>query len=379
MRILYLIMLYNGDINGGHTYKMATVQIIRDIVGYENLDIVLSELDTSEWNANVVLRLKSYQGNLSKFRNLLQGNITQISNKDIKMIVELINKNKYDMVIFGNSETGRLIKTIKNKCNVKTLTLYNDIVTDVINKKKKNNFDIKYLPIWNNEIKAEKIDSQLTDYIITLHERDGSLLKKYLHREADAYLPIILEDKYKESNQLYKNRNELSLLFVGAYTWNVNVIAVKWFCEEVLSQLEEYNIVFNVAGYKMEQLKKEEWTKKYRKLNIIGTVDDLSQVYNEADVVVLPIISGAGMKVKTAEALMYGKRVLGTKEALVGYDEISNCECNSGEEFKNRIVELYQQEFGKFFIDNRKYFENNFSVKGTKEKMKNILNEISNK
>ena len=267
-------MLYNGDINGGHTYKMATVQIIRDIVGYENLDIVLSELDTSEWNANVVLRLKSYQGNLSKFRNLLQGNITQISNKDIKMIVELINKNKYDMVIFGNSETGRLIKTIKNKCNVKTLTLYNDIVTDVINKKKKNNFDIKYLPIWNNEIKAEKIDSQLTDYIITLHERDGSLLKKYLHREADAYLPIILEDKYKESNQLYKNRNELSLLFVGAYTWNVNVIAVKWFCEEVLSQLEEYNIVFNVAGYKMEQLKKEEWTKKYRKLNIIGTVDD---------------------------------------------------------------------------------------------------------
>ena len=118
---------------------------------------------------------------------------------------------------------------------------------------------------------------------------------------------------------------------------------------------------------------------RYRKLNIIGTVDDLSQVYNEADVVVLPIISGAGMKVKTAEALMYGKRVLGTKEALVGYDEISNCECNSGEEFKNRIVELYQQEFGKFFIDNRKYFENNFSVKGTKEKMKNILNEISNK
>ena len=177
----------------------------------------MSELDTSEWNANVVLRLKSYQGILSKLRNLLQGNITQISNKDIKMVVNLINKKKYDLVIFGNSETGRLIKIIKNKCNVKTLTLYNDIITDVINEKKKDNFDIKYLPIWNNEIKAEKIDSQLTDYIITLHERDGSLLKKYLHRDADAYLPIILEDKYKENVKLYKNKNELRLLFVGAY------------------------------------------------------------------------------------------------------------------------------------------------------------------
>lgn len=379
MKILYLIMQYNGEINGGHTYKMTTVKIIRDIVGYENLDIVLSELDESEWNANVVLRLKNYKGSFSKFRNVLQGNITQISNKDIKTIIELINKNGYDLVVFGSSETGKLIKTIKNKCNVKTLTWYHDIITDVINKKMKNSLDLKYLPIWHNEIRAEKIDAQLTDYIIALHERDGKLLKKYLKRNANAFVPIILEDNYKREPELYKKENELNMLFVGAYTWKANVIAVKWFCENVLSQLQEYNIVFNVAGYKMEQLKNEEWTENYIKLNIIGTVSDLSQIYNSADVVVLPIIVGSGMKVKTAEALMYGKRVLGTREALVGYDQIKDCECNTADEFKNNIMKLYEKKFEKFYMKNRVYYENNFSIIATRSKIKKILEEISNK
>lgn len=35
---------------------------------------------------------------------------------------------------------------------------------------------------------------------------------------------------------------------------------------------------------------------------------------------VMPIFSGSGMKVKTAEALMYGKFLIGTKEAFEGYE-----------------------------------------------------------
>ena len=49
MKILYLICLYNGEINGGHTYRMATVKALLNVVGDGNLDIILSELDTSDW------------------------------------------------------------------------------------------------------------------------------------------------------------------------------------------------------------------------------------------------------------------------------------------------------------------------------------------
>ena len=103
MKILYLILLYNGEINGGHTYRMATAKALKNLIGYENLDIVLSELDTSDWGCNVVMRMKSYSSGKEKLRNLLEGNITQRSNKDIDEIVNLINKNQYDIVLFGSS------------------------------------------------------------------------------------------------------------------------------------------------------------------------------------------------------------------------------------------------------------------------------------
>lgn len=42
-------------------------------------------------------------------------------------------------------------------------------------------------------------------------------------------------------------------------------------------------------------------------------------IYN-ADFLIAPIFEGSGMKLKTAEALMYGKTVFGTTEAFEGYD-----------------------------------------------------------
>ena len=53
-------------------------------------------------------------------------------------------------------------------------------------------------------------------------------------------------------------------------------------------------------------------------------------------VVIAPIFDGSGMKTKVAEALMYGKRIIGTREAFSGYEDIAEevgWVCNTKEEF----------------------------------------------
>lgn len=72
---------------------MATAKALKNLIGYENLDIVLSELDTSDWGCNVVMRMKSYSSGKEKLRNLLEGSITQRSNKDIDEIVNTKRTN----------------------------------------------------------------------------------------------------------------------------------------------------------------------------------------------------------------------------------------------------------------------------------------------
>lgn len=376
MKILYLILLYNGEINGGHTYRMATAAALREVVGYENLDIVLSELDMSDWGCHVVMRMKSYGTAYEKLRNLIQGNISQRSNRDIDQIVDLINKNNYDVIFFGSSETGKLIQEVKMRCNnIKTVTWYHDIVADVIERKKKNEYNWKMLPVWNAEKRAEGMDANLTDIPIVLHQRDADLLFKYWGRRTETFIPIALEDKFN-SNLVKSSENgshTLQLLFVGAYNWSVNVEAVKWFCENVMTKLTGYDVRFNIAGFKMENLFKDGWVQNHSNVTVLGTVDDLASTYSQVDVVVGPILTGSGMKVKTAEALMHGKEVIGTEEALVGYEELKSQVCHSAEDFVDRIKEYCREKPERFNPINRRAYEENYSVEGIRNRLREVL------
>ena len=233
------------------------------------------------------------------------------------------------------------------------------------------------LPIWNTEKKAEGTDARLTDVPIVLHRRDAELLQKYWGRKTDVFIPIALEDKfvpYDYSAESEKNE-KLQLLFVGAYNWSVNVEAAKWFCENVMSKLNDYAVQFNIAGFQMENLLKDGWVGQYKNVKVLGTVDDLAETYKKADVVVEPILTGSGMKVKTAEALMHGKEVIGTQEALVGYDELSNKVCETAEDFISTIIRYSTNRPARFVPLNRLAYEENYSIKGIENKLRYAISK----
>ena len=200
------------------------------------------------------------------------------------------------------------------------------------------------------------------------------MLNKYYGISTDYELPIVINDFYQEGKHVKSLSKKI--LFVGAY-YAPNNNGLIWFIDNVIPNIKE-DIELQVVGKNMEKIKDEV---NSNKVNIIGSVDDLSAYYKESDFVIEPIFQGAGMKVKTAEAMMFGKVILGTEEALEGYkNEINNrklmvFECNTADEFSKTINDIYDGKIKieKFNKDIRENYIENYSQESAKKMLENIL------
>jgi len=188
------------------------------------------------------------------------------------------------------------------------------------------------------------------DKIITLNDRDTKLLEKYYNRTADITMPISMEDEFDESKVTNQNSNHspLQLLFVGSL-FPPNEHGVKWFVDNVMPNVKAK---LTIIGRDFEKLSGR---LSRSNVKVVGTVDDLSDYYYNADAVVSPILFGDGMKVKTAEALMYGKPMFATDEALEGYEvegQKNVRRCNSAHEFIETINHYSENKPYSHFDEN---------------------------
>jgi glycosyltransferase involved in cell wall biosynthesis len=109
------------------------------------------------------------------------------------------------------------------------------------------------------------------------------------------------------------NGGPFRCLFVGSFGHPPNVEAVAWFCREILPRLQKEcarPVEFVVAGPDLgRRLSVLEGAANTR---ILGWVEDLEPVYQEADIVVVPLRAGAGTRIKILEAFSFGRAVVST-------------------------------------------------------------------
>jgi glycosyltransferase involved in cell wall biosynthesis len=171
------------------------------------------------------------------------------------------------------------------------------------------------------------------------------------------------------------------MLFVGT-DYKPNLDAIKWFLENVANKVKD-KAILKVVGYKLEKYKDK--FIKYSNIEIEGTVDDLSKYYRDADLVIAPIFSGGGMKIKTAEAFGYGKFFAGTDESLIGYwemvpDALKNKKvflCNTPKEYVELINSLYEIDFNKYNGDICSWMQEEYSFESNNRKYENIWKNIN--
>lgn len=301
---------------------------------------------------------------------LFLGYTNNLSFENEKEILKLIKKNNYDIVYIEGSTWGKIYLKIKkiNK-KIKIITFFHNIEYDFVNSL--CNLEKNYLRLFLYKIKLknviynEKLAVKYSDYCITLNPRDTKRLYEVYGGKSNLELPITFEDKYsKNINNLLKEKDYI--LFVGSLFF-ANYHGIKWFVENVMPHINKKLLIVG----KDFETKKSELERK--NVEVIGSVDDLTPYYLNASCMIMPIFEGAGMKVKTAEALMYGKTIYGTTEAFEGYEVEYNKVgglCNTLEEFIEKINNDKNEVFNEY---SRKIFLEKYSFESSVNRMKEFL------
>ncbi len=337
--------------DGGRQGSYSNYEILRRIFGKENVDLCLITNDSVE-KENIVT-VPSYRNRLEQIGCALLGR-NGYTLKTEKKILKMINEGEYQYVWVDRSTLGGLCKKINN--NIIKIVFFHNVEREYI-KNKIRHESIGYLFAYYAFLKNEKEATTYADLMVTLNRRDQDMIEKEYKRKADFLMPVSFEDEYIEGSNddsPYEENGKRILLFVGSF-FGPNIEGVQWLVDHVMPKLPECCLY--IVGKGME-VKKREWTKF--NVHVVGTVECLRPYYLYADAVVLPIFYGDGMKVKTAEALMFGKVIFGTEEAFEGYQEEKLPDlilCKEASEFVVKIRKYLENvNEAKFSERNREYF-----------------------
>ena len=219
--------------------------------------------------------------------------------------------------------------------------------------------------------KNDRWSCQYADRIILLNDRDQSAIMKRYGRKADALIPVAFRDTYQMSEYSSELTNRKPIcMFLGSY-FEPNCEGIEWFAENVYPHVD---IKMMIVGKGMSKIRD-----KYRipdTIDVISDAPDLLPYFEEADIMILPIFKGSGMKVKTCESLMYGKNIIGTDEAFEGYVLDYNKaggKCNTAQEFIAAIQSFIENPRPRFNQYCRNIFLEKYSEDSVVESFRKLL------
>jgi glycosyltransferase involved in cell wall biosynthesis len=314
-----------------------------------NVDVVLllkERVDTSDElyrlpNVEVVLVASFRSINLifSGISNL--GRIpflTRYSKKVAANIIELIKRNVYDVVNLEFSQTFIYIKDIRAnfKENVTVHLCAHDIQAQAYLRKG----GVQSL-FSSSVFKEERLLTSLASKIFVLSEKDKGLMKSLYGDQLDVELkPLPLPKFISEINRSPETIERGSLMFWGAMNRPENELSIIHFIDNVFNSIcakKGADIKLYIVGAKPTAK-----LRKYASENIIitGFVENPVRYFNMAEIGIVPLLFGAGVKLKTLEMLASGMQVISTPIGSEGidikaYDNISVCEM---QDFGNRIM-----------------------------------------
>jgi len=255
--------------------------------------------------------------------------VSRFISKDFQnQLLYLLQSENFDIIQLETLYLAPYIPIIKKYSHAPIVMRAHNIEHEIWERVAENT---KFLPLkWylkhiTNKLKKYEV-ARLKDYdlLVAITKRDLNLYHKLGFRKAAIVTPVGLEvQNYIPDHTTFYQMPSIS--FIGSLDWIPNQEGLNWFLQEVWTKLyPKYpNLILHIAGRNTPQ---HILALKIPQVVIHGEVEDAKNFINQHTIMIVPLLSGSGIRVKILEGLALGKVVLTTSIGLEGIHAINGKE-----------------------------------------------------
>ena len=290
-----------------------------------------------------------------------------------------------DVVILGRSNLGFIAKDLRNsKRSPIIVTDIDNVEYDYINAfyvnslnplKKFANFHLKTTTFLDEQQSVKH-----SDFLFFLTSRNQKRIEE-LYKDTENKMFSILPICIPETKTNLKNTDEKMVVFYGTLSYEANHESIMWFIDKVWKNYFAHrNDIHLIIAGKSPKLQLINNMKETREITLNADYKEFSEFVKEGALVIAPLLKGAGMKTKIAEALEMGLLVVSSDEGLVGYEECASNEgvwkANKPEEYIdviNKYISYDTEQIAFFSKKNIQLFKNYYSQDRANKEIENVL------
>ncbi|MCG8700480.1 MAG: glycosyltransferase family 4 protein [Bacteroidales bacterium] len=330
------------SVDGG---TIATMQLINDLAEQGNSVTVLSmstpkhPSDNSKIPPEIRQKIHFNFVNIDTtisikglIKNFLQSDLPYTAERFISKDFQIAIKNilhefSFDVVQLEGLYLAPYIDLIKKESNVPISLRAHNIEYEIWKKLAKKEINpIKKYYLRNLSSRIEKFEHDVInkyDVLIPITIADKKAFNQMGNTKPSKVVPVGI---HQVSNHDIPNVNQKpSLFYLGALDWRPNTEGLKWFVKKVWPSIrKEYpGIEFFIAGRNAPQSFANKM--KHPGIKFLGEIEDAGAFIQQHAIMIVPLFSGSGMRVKIIEAMSYGKAIVTTRLGAEGID------CTHGE------------------------------------------------
>jgi glycosyltransferase involved in cell wall biosynthesis len=285
-----------------------------------------------------------FGGFISSFFRGTAYNIDRFYSKIFEhLLIQLLKENAFDLVQLEGTYLSPYVQAIRKNTNAK-IVLRSHNIEHIIwqrNAHQANSVLRKQLYSFMAQ-RMEKAETRLLDIvdaIVPISPVDAEWFRergfrKPLHTSFTGF------DEPTYQTNLFNE--QLKLYYLGSMDWLPNAQGVKWFIQNVWLNIIEKQLPLTLhlpahpEQHLFEQVNGIVWYQQ---------VDDVQQFIADKDLLIVPLFSGSGIRIKIPEALNQGRVVVSTSIGAEGLGLTHNKEiiiADDAKSFLDEIISLHQ-------------------------------------